>query len=291
MKSVEGAQREGVVEPKDRVDRHTRVEETVGALGARRAVPQAALDDERGIERDPVGRECRLISEHAQGRRAHGLARVRAHHGDPATALVDEVLGGRPRRVDVVHRDVVPVAAEDALAEHHERIVHLQRVRVVGAQLERREDQPVRELAPVRGQHVELVLAVRTRLLDEDHDPARLGGADHGVGELREVRQRQLREREADDSGATLTQAARREVHAVAELVDRLLHLVARGGTDVGVVVHDVRDGLHGHARERRDVVHRHVAAHTCAVHVAEPSSSTGIHTLIAPPPRFAQRA
>src|SRR5690606_23275752 len=46
-------------------------------------------------------------------------------------------------------------------------------------------------------------------------------------------------------------------VHAVAELGDRREHARARLLADVGVVVEDVRDRLHGHASELSDIGHR----------------------------------
>ena len=258
VQRVQGAQREGVVQAEHGVDLDARVQQPFHRLGARRAVPQPRLADQRRVHRQAGLLERLPVALHAQRGRAHGLALVRTDHGDAPAPQVEQVLRGGAGGLDVVHGDVVRGSTEDALTEQHHREVDVQRLGVLRPELERREDQPVGEVPTLPGEHVELALAHGPGLLDEDGQATGLGRADDRVGELREVRERQLRHGEPDDPGPTAAQVPRRDVHLVPEVGDGRLDPFLGGGPDVLVPVDHVGDGLDRHPCPRGDLVHRH---------------------------------
>ena len=149
----------------------------------------------------------------------------------------------------VVGRPVVHPLAE----QHHRRGV------AAGGQLaatggERADDEPVDELGAeaVHDQLLRVELAVG--LVDEHRPAAPRRCLDDVPGELGEVRDLELRDREREDAGPAATQLPRCQVRPVVEL--------AEGGVDLGpgarghvrVAVDDVGDGLHRDAGQVGDV-------------------------------------
>jgi hypothetical protein len=182
---------------------------------------------------------------------------VGADHGDAAPADAEQVLGRGARRLDVLHRDVVGRAAEDALAEQHEGEGDVEQVDVVLTEAFGAEQDAVGQPQTLAGERGELAVAGRAGLVDDDADVVHGGRPDDGIRQLGEIVLAQLGDRQADDSGLAGTQAAGREVRPVVELRDRGEHPLAGRRTHVGVVVDDVRNGLDRDAGNEGDVMKR----------------------------------
>ena len=257
LQGAHGPERERVVEAEDRVEIGAPVEEFAHASRAVRAMPERRVADDRLVVRHARGLERLPVAAQSQPGRPDHLALVRADDGDAPPPGTQQELGRRPRRLDVLHRDVVGGPVEDPLAEHHQRVRHVEAVDVVLPHAERAEDEPVGHLQPRAAQELELAVAVAAGLLHEHHDAGLLSGLDDGCRELGEVAQPEFGHRERDRPGAAGPQAPGREVRGVPELGDRALDPFPRGGPDVRVVVDDVRHGLDRHAREPCDIVQR----------------------------------
>jgi hypothetical protein len=168
------------------------------------------------------------------------------------------VLDRRTGALDVVHRDVVGRAAEDALAQQDEGVLHVvQEASVLGAQPFGAEEQAVGLPEPVR-QHGDLVVTVGAGLAHDDAEVPSLRGGDHRVRQLGEVRLPQLGHGQADDPGPARPQTPRGQVGAVSQVGDGPLDPCTGVRVHVRVVVHHVRDGLVRDAREERHVPHGH---------------------------------
>ena len=174
---------------------------------------------------------------------------------DLGVAELDEVAGREPRALELVDGDGVAEVAAGGV-EQHER--HVERGR--GEQVEH---------ARLRGDHDdrlgrlsdELIEGLAHRLVvtrgGRDGDPV-AGVArrilDRVEDRLHAVGRRAGRDEHPDHVGFAGHQRPRGLVRAVAELVDDLLHALARLGPEVRRIVQDPRHRLVRDARDTRDI-------------------------------------
>ena len=252
------AEREGVVQAEDGVERRVAVDDVAHRLGAARAVPRLGVADEGGVVLEARGLDGLAIALEPEPGRADDLALVRADEGDAASPRRDQVLGRGAGGLDVLHADVVVLGVEDPLAEEHERVGHTQRCGIRLLDAERAEDEPVGHGEARAAQQLELAGGVASGLLDEHDDAGGLGRRDHRAGEFAEVGEAEVGHGQRDGAGAAGAKASRGQVRLVAELGDRLFDTALRRRADVRIVVDDVRHRLDRDARDSRHVVQCH---------------------------------
>jgi hypothetical protein len=182
----------------------------------------------------------------------------RSSVGAPSEA--EQVGGGGAGALDVAHGHVVGRGAEHRLPQQHQRELHREPLPVVGVQGQRGEDHPVDQVPQRALEHFDLAVPVPAGLLDQHPQAVGVGGGDHRVGQLREVRGAQLRHDQRDHPRPALPQVPRGDVHPVAERCQRRLDALAGLRTDVGVAVDHVGHRLGRDARRLRDVPHGDVA-------------------------------
>jgi hypothetical protein len=161
--------------------------------------------------------------------------------------------GGRGGR-DVVDGDVVGRTAVDALAQQDQRGRGPARRQLVGAGRDRAQQHAVDEVGAEVLQDPGLPVAVAVGLVDQ-HRPALRPGCPHDVhGQLGEVRDVEVRQRESDDARPAAAEVARGQVGPVVEVGDRPVDPVPGRRRHVDVPVDDVRHGLHRDAGPPGDV-------------------------------------
>ena len=163
----------------------------------------------------------------------------------PMTAIrrrpcVEQVPDDGLGALDVVDHHVVDRAVEDPLAEQHHRRRRAQLLDVLGAEAERAVEQAVDRVAARPGERGQLAITVGAGGLDHHGQAVLTGGRDRRVGELGEVRVAQLGDGQADDAGPAGLEVPGRDVHLVAEGIDRGEHLGPGLLADVRVPVHHV---------------------------------------------------
>ena len=249
---------EHVVERDDAIGHNARIEQHVHRGLAIHAVPHARRNHKAFVILDPGFVQRLAIALESQRGRTHPLPGVRANDGDAPAPGLQQIRRGPFGALDVLGGDVVRAGSEDALAEQHKRVVHLQLVDILLPQFERAEDEPIDHRGLRAMQHVELLVTRIQRRLDEHAQPLLLGFGDDKRGQLGEIRHLQIGNRQCDDIRVPRAQRARGDIHRIPKAVDRLTHFGARGLRDELVVVDDVRDRLDRHPRRIGYIAHGH---------------------------------
>jgi hypothetical protein len=146
---------------------------------------------------------------------------------------------------------------EDPFAEQHEWYRHVEGIDIALAETHRAEEQPVSQLETPAAERLELLRTVAVRLLDQNAEATAIGGPNHCVGELGEIVLTQLRNREPDDARSSRPETACREIGTIGKFSDGAQDALTCLGSDMRVLVDDVRDGLDRDPRQPGDVVQR----------------------------------
>ena len=182
-----------------------------------------------------------------------------ANEGEPAPPLREQMLGGDPAAVNVVHRHGAEEGRGRGEVQQHQRGVgaaaagHGRHRLVVAERDEHPGDPELLEGRDVAELAAELVVAVGEQGLH----PVLLGVAPGTPSDVDEQRVAQVGEGEADGLAAPAGQGPREPVGTVLELLHGREHpLPRRRHHPLGMVQH-VRDGADGHPGTTRDVRQR----------------------------------
>ena len=183
---------------------------------------------------------------------------MHADHGHALAASLQQIRRGALGTFHVFRGDMVHLVGEDAFADKHQRIVHIQLVDIILIKFQWTVDQAVDHRLLGAVQRLNLAFARVLRRLDDHAQAQLLGLFDDQRRKLREVRHLQIGNGEADDAGLSPAQIARGHVQRVAELVDGLVDLVSRGLRHELVVVDHIRHRFDRYAGRLRDLAHGH---------------------------------
>ena len=245
MQGLQGADREAVVAADHTVKLHAALDrfgdrEHSGFGGEFRSG-----EHQRRVQRYPGLEQRLLVAEQALAGGAGNVGGDDSEKSDAAASARQEVARGIEGGRNVVDHHVVGHDGHRRLAEQDQRGAGVELGNVEGLHAHGVEDDAVDQARLPVAEHGQLGDGVTQGLLD-DHPVAAAGRFLGDVpGQFREVRVVDLGNGQGDHPCSPRRQAAGREIRAVAELVDGRLHLGAQGRRDVGVIVHDVGDGLH----------------------------------------------
>ena len=195
-------------------------------------------------------------ASHAQLRVAfHGVAQLedmlrigsRADHRKIRGTVVEQVLRGETRLLDVVRGDMVRLAMRGPRAHADQRIIHVQVLGIEILDFGDGQDHAVRHRGIEVSQQRAGTLRGSFRIRGDVHGIAvDAGRVDHPVGQFGQIWRGQARHRERDEAGFAAIEIAGRHVDAVAEPVDDVLHFFACGVGHAAGMVDDVRRGFEG---------------------------------------------
>jgi hypothetical protein len=195
-------------------------------------------------------------SSRAQRPGAHALGVEGTHQSNSLTPTRQEVLCRRMCASEVRHRDMVELAVHSTLSQQNHRESDLQLRRIPGAQPDRREDQPVGHPPTGAAQNLELPLTQAAGLFEQHRVPTALRRPDDFAGKLTEGRKAELRDCKRDQPGTPQAQVSRREVHLVAQLLNRGEHAGPGRAAHMWEAIDHIRDGLDRDTGQARCVSH-----------------------------------
>ena len=171
----------------------------------------------------------------------------RADHRKIRGTVVEQVLRGETRLLDVVRGDMVRLAMRGPRAHADQRIIHVQVLGIEILDFGDGQDHAVRHRGIEVSQQRAGTLRGSFRIRGDVHGIAvDAGRVDHPVGQFGQIWRGQARHRERDEAGFAAIEIAGRHVDAVAEPVDDVLHFFACGVGHAAGMVDDVRRGFEG---------------------------------------------
>ena len=181
-----------------------------------------------------------------------------ADHRQRLHAAVEHVSGGRCRRLHVVGRRMIGLAPRGSRADHHQREIDLQVLRVDVLDFAHRQNHAVRHRGVEVAQQLAGARRRPFRVCGDVHEiPALPGGVDHAVRELGQVRRGQRRHSERDEAGAVPVEVARGDVDPVSGLLDDGFDFGAGGVGHASGAVDDIGCRFQRHAGRGGDVAQR----------------------------------
>ena len=171
----------------------------------------------------------------------------RADHRKIRGTVVEQVLRGETRLLDVVRGDMVRLAMRGPRAHADQRIIHVQVLGIEILDFGDGQDHAVRHRGIEVSQQRAGTLRGSFHIRGDVHGIAvDAGRVDHPVGQFGQIWRGQARHRERDEAGFAAIEIAGRHVDAVAEPVDDVLHFFACGVGHAAGMVDDVRRGFEG---------------------------------------------
>ena len=185
----------------------------------------------------------------------HGVAQIedmfrigsRADHRKIRGTVVEQVLRGETRLLNIIRGDVVRLVVRGSRAHADQRIIHVQILGIELLDFGNGQDHAIRhcgvEVPQERAGTLRGSFGVGGDVYGIAVDAGRV---DHPVGQFGQIWRGQARHRERDEAGFAAIEVAGRHVDAVAEPVDDVLHFFACGVGHAAGMVDDVRRGFEG---------------------------------------------